>query len=272
MLGSIGTAFSVVVIIYLVIVGLLYLFQSRLIYFPSSRMVTTPASVGLPFDDVSFVTDDGVRLSGWYVPSASARGTVVYFHGNGGNISYCTEMLRVLHAMDVNVFIFDYRGYGDSEGLPTEEGTYRDADAAWRYLVEKRHIPPRELVLYGHSLGGAIASWLAARREHAALVLESAFTSAADVGANAYPWIPVRLLIRFRYPTKDHLQSVDTPVLVIHSRSDEIIPFHHGEALFKAARGRKQFLEIAGGHNDGPMMSTRQFSGAVRHFLDEALP
>jgi hypothetical protein len=167
----------------------------------------------------------------------------------------------------LSVFIVDYRGYGQSEGRPTEQGTYLDADAAWRYLVEERQVPPSEIVLFGRSLGGAVASWLAQNYTPRALILESTFTSIADVGAASYPFLPVRLLSRLQYNTLKRMPDIDCPVLIVHSPEDRLIPYAHGRRLFEAAQEPKEFLTIKGGHNDGFIISAQAYEAKLEEFI-----
>ncbi len=255
---------------YAALAGLLYLYQDRLVYFPGRVVAATPKQAGLAYEPVRFTTADGVSLSAWFVPAPNARGTLLFCHGNAGNISHRLESIRQFHQLGLNVFIFDYRGYGESEGTPTEAGTYRDAEAARRYLVETRGLAPERIVYFGRSLGAAIAAWLATQHPPRALIVESGFTSVPDFGAEIYPWLPVRLLARLRYPTQEYLRSARAPVLVVHSRADEIVPFHHGERLYDAAGTPKEFLEIQGGHNDGFLVSGAHYTRGLDAFLRRA--
>jgi alpha-beta hydrolase superfamily lysophospholipase len=229
----------------------------------------SPADAGFPYEQTTFTSADSVRLHGWFVPAPAPRATVLFCHGNGGNISTLTGVIAAFHEFGCNTFVFDYRGYGRSEGTPDETGTYTDAFAAWEYLTTTRGVPPREIVLVGRSLGGAVAAWLATRVQPSGLVLEAAFVSVPDMAAEVYPWLPATLLTRFRYDTRASLRLVTVPVLVIHSRDDEVVPFRHGQALFEAAPEPKRFLEIAGGHNDGFQRSHEAYRAAFTSFLDE---
>ncbi|HEX7043605.1 MAG TPA: alpha/beta hydrolase [Burkholderiales bacterium] len=250
---------------------LVYAFQDRLIYFPFHGLATTPRALGLDYEDVRLTTEDGVRLHAWFVPAPAARATVLHLHGNGGNISHRLDRIAAFRELGLNAFLIDYRGYGLSEGRPSEDGTYRDAAAAWHYLTEARGVADASIVIHGESLGGAVASWLAARTHPAALIVESSFTSAVDLGAEVYPWLPVRRLARFRYPTAAYLARVRAPTLIVHSRDDEIVPFRHGEALYAAAAEPKRLLAIGGDHNAGYLLSRAEYLAGVDAFLAEAL-
>lgn len=246
--------------------------QDKLIYFPESALAATPREYRFDYEDVTLTAADGVRLHGWFVPAPRpARGALLFLHGNGGNISHRLEKIALFRGLGFDVFIVDYRGYGRSEGRPGEDGTYRDARAAWKYLTVTRAIRAPRIVIYGESLGGAVAAELASEHEPRALIVESSFTSVPDLGAEIYPWLPVRWLSRFRYDGRAALARVRTPVLVIHSRADDIIPFAHGERLFAAANEPKKFLEIRGDHNAGFLASGAQYVEGIDAFLREHL-
>jgi fermentation-respiration switch protein FrsA (DUF1100 family) len=270
-LGGIWSFLLFVLGVYLALGLLLFLTQSRLLYYPnlpSRAVVATPARIGLSYEVVALTAEDGVRLHGWFLPAGEdLRGVLLFFHGNAGNISHRLDSLRILHDLGLAVLIFDYRGYGQSEGKVSEAGTYRDAEAAWRHLTETRGIAENNIVLFGRSLGAAVAAHLAASRRPRALIMESAFTSVPELAAKYYRIFPVRWLSRFRYDARADLGSVDCPVLIVHSRDDEIIPVSHGRALFEAAREPKAFLELGGGHNDGFLVSGRAYTDGLEAFL-----
>ena len=159
----------------------------------------------------------------------------------------------MFHRLGLSTFIIDYRGYGQSEGSPSEQGTYLDAEAAWRYLVEERGVPPDQIIVFGESLGGAVAAWLAQTHSPQALILLSTFTSIPDIGAQTYPFMPVRMLARIQYNTLARMPEINCPVLIVHGQEDEIVPYGHGQQLFEAANQPKEFLEIKGSHNEGSL-------------------
>jgi fermentation-respiration switch protein FrsA (DUF1100 family) len=260
---------------YLALLLFVFVGQSGMLYLPdlpSRELTTTPRAIGLAYEDVRLRTDDGVQLHGWFIPAAQPRGTLLFFHGNAGNISHRLDSIRIFNELRLSVFIFDYRGYGQSEGSPSEVGTQRDAVAVWRYLTEERGVAPQQIVLFGRSLGAAVAAWLATQREPGALILESAFTSVPDVAAEYYWWLPVRLLARFEYATRDYVRAVRCPVLVVHSPDDEIIAFKHGEAIFAAAPEPKELLRLRGSHNEGFLLSGAIYTGGLDAFLARHLP
>jgi len=250
---------------------LVYLFQSHLVFYPGTGRdsAAIPGQIGLPYEDIHLKTSDGISLHGWYIPAMQQRGTVLFLHGNAGNISHRLDSVLMFHRLGYSTLIIDYRGYGSSGGTPSEQGTYRDAEAAWLYLTEQRHIPSCRIVLFGESLGGAIAAWLATRQQPAALVIASGFTSVPDLGQQIYPYLPIRCLARIRYDTREYLRTVSVPVLIAHSPEDDIVPFKHGRALFAAANPPKQFLELAGGHNDGFIYMHESWVKILGDFLGE---
>lgn len=259
---------------YVLFAALVYVMQERMLFLPGipgRAIEVTPLELGLEYEDVNFETDDGVSLHGWYVSAPAPRGTVLFFHGNAGNVSHRLDSIAIFHALGLDVFIIDYRGYGQSQGEASEDGTYRDAEAAWRYLTADRRIDPGRIVIFGRSLGGAVAARLATAVEPAAVIIESSFTSAADVASRLYPFLPVRFLLRLEYPVADNLERSSSPVLIVHSRGDEIIPFGMGRALYDAAPQPKAFLELEGDHNTAFLIDRDHYLRGLRMFLDAHL-
>jgi pimeloyl-ACP methyl ester carboxylesterase len=264
--------FSIVVLGYLTIVGFLYFNQERMVFFPDRYLVAAPDSVGLEYEDVTLTAADGVRINGWYVPAAgnSSDGesrVMLHLHGNGGNISHRLETIAQVHRMGLHILIIDYRQYGRSQGQVTEAGTYLDAEAAWRYLVVDKGFTAEQIIIAGHSLGGAVAAALAEKHPPRALILESTFTSIPDMGARQYPWLPVRQLARVQYNTAARLANIHVPLIVIHSPDDEVVPYSHGQALFELANEPKEFLQINGGHGDGFLVSAEEYEAIVGEFV-----
>lgn len=244
---------------------------SRLVYHPDRDMRGAPADQGLPYESVDFETQDGMTLSGWWLPACKQRGVVLFCHGNAGNISHRLDSLLIFNKLGLSTFIFDYRGYGKSGGRPSERGTYLDAKAAWNHLVQTRKIPPEDIVIFGRSLGGSIAAWLAEDHHPRMLVVESSFTSLRDMVKDRFPWFPARLLRNYQYDTRQYLQKTRCPVLIIHSRDDEFIPLRHGQELYEVAKGPKEFLEISGSHNRGFIDSLTQYESALDTFISKYL-
>lgn len=271
MLSALLWSLAALAIGYILVVLLLYVFQTNLIFHPVSDLPYTPEFVGLKYEDVNFSSEDGVQLHGWYVPHVDPRGTILFQHGNAGNISGRMETIQMLNRIGLNVFIYDYRGYGQSEGSPSEEGTYRDAMAAWRYLTEVQHIVPNRIVLMGRSLGGAITGWLANQVTPAGVILESTFTSAPDLAADLYPMFPTRKLIKFNFPNFQYIKNINVPLLIAHSTEDDLIPYEHGQKLFKLANEPKTFFEMQGDHGNGFLDTGEAYIQAVNEFVTSVL-
>lgn len=258
---------------YLGCAAMLFLFQDRLAYYPEIGRVmrSTPREQGMDYEALTLDTADGERLDAWFVPAPQAHGVVLFLHGNAGNLSQRMDSIAMFHRLGYDVLIFDYRGYGRSSGKPSEVGLHRDAETAWAYLTRARGIAPENIVLFGESLGGALAAHLAARgatrQRPGALVLSSVFTSVPDLAVDLYPWLPARWLARLRYDTRAALARADCPVLVAHSPHDEIIPYRHGQELFAAAPRPKAFLALAGGHNDSFIFMREHWVEALAGFL-----
>jgi len=230
--------------------------------------VVTPQSYGLRYESVPIRTADGETLDAWWVPAENARGTVLFFHGNAGNISHRIDYLQMFHRLRYSTLIVDYRGFGKSSGTPSEAGTYRDAEAAWEHLRHARLAQPRDIVIAGESLGAAVATWLAAEVSPRAVLLFSTFTSVTDLGAQVYWFLPVRLLSRMGYDNLANLKRIRAPVFIAHSRDDDIVPFAHGRRLYEAAAEPKAFLELRGGHNDGFIFMRPEWVAELGAFLD----
>lgn len=241
---------AVILITYIAFGAVLYVMQPKFLYSPVREVSITPAELGRDFENVVFKSADGLDLNGWYIPAKKSKLTVLFCHGNGGNIGHRLDSINIFHNLGLNCFIFDYRGYGSSPGKPSEEGTYIDALAAYKWLSEEKKTPAKDIIIFGRSLGGTIAAQLASKVEARALVVESAFTSYVDIGKEYYPYMPVRWFARFAYRTIDYIRDVHCPVMLIYSRNDEIVPYKFGLELYEAANEPKEFIEIFGGHND----------------------
>ena len=254
--------------------------EAQLVFRPWRGGETSPATLGLRYRDVPLVTRDGVRLSSWFVPGGEPSGgpdtgprhghgprVLLFCHGNAGNLSNRLGRLRVLHGLGLSLLMFDYRGYGRSGGDPSEDGVYTDAEAAWDYLITDGGYRAEEIVVHGHSLGGAVAARVARVHAPGALILESSFTSAPDLAVHHFPLFAIRGLMRNRFDTIGALRRVTSPVLVVHSRDDAIVPFVLGRRLYAAAAPPKAFLEISGAHNSGFLTSGGRYTEGLRRFL-----
>jgi len=248
----------------------IWLFQERMVFFPAAELAATPRDAGLAFEDLTLPTPDGGVINAWFVPAADARATVLFCHGNAGNISHRLDTLGLLNGLGLNVLIFDYRGYGRSPGRPSERGAVLDALGAWGHLVGERGLPPAKIVVMGRSLGSAVAVQLAAGTAPAALIIESAFTSVPDLGRVHYPFLP-RFLARIRFDSLSRMGGLACPVLVAHSPEDEIIPYAMGRRLFEAAPEPKRFLAMRGDHNAGFLLTGALYVDRLDAFLREVV-
>ncbi len=267
---------------YLALCALVYFRQSSYVYYPTQEIGLTPAYYDLDYEELRLDTEDGETIHAWFVygrgaiglrdvtgEEEKAKATILFCHGNGGNRGDRVYTLEILCRMGFDVLIFDYRGYGGSSGAPGEAGTYKDAASCWRHLVKNRDIAPENIVVFGRSLGGAVAAWLAEKKSPGALVVESTFTSAPDMGVEMFPFLPTRLLSRFKYRTIERIRKSNCPVLIAHSRDDEMIPFEHGRRLFSAADEPKVFVEMSGSHNTGGLESDPAYQERLAMFISE---
>lgn len=248
------------------------LLENHLIYFPMRAHDVTPTDLGLVHEEVELLAEDGVRLHGWFLPVKGSRLTVLVCHGNAGNVSHRLDRALLMQSrLGVDTFLFDYRGYGASEGSPDEKGTYRDGRAAYRWLIA-RGLDPERVVLFGESLGSAVALQLAVEVEARGLVLESPFTSIPDMVRAVYPFLPLWPLIRTRYDNVAKVARLRMPLLVLHGERDDVVPFAQGRRVFDAAPEPKRFFAIPGaGHNDTYVVGGEAYWRALRDFL-ESLP
>ncbi len=259
------------VVLYAILCAAVALRQGKLVWYPGPPPELTPRDQGLAYDELKLVAADGVALHAWRVRSPKpARALVIVSHGNAGNIEGRIPHARAFVDMECDVVLYDYRGYGNSSGSPSEEGTYLDAEAAWNWARSAGY-PPEKIVAYGESLGGAVAIELARRHPVAAVIVEDTFTSMRDMGAHFYPWLPVGLVLRIRYDSVAKIGALAVPVLVVHSREDDIVPVEIGRRLYDAAKEPKRYLETEGTHNAGGFAKRPAWCAQVRTFLDEAL-
>lgn len=242
-----GLARAVLVGLILAVV-LLRMFEERHIFFPNAYSSNdwNLADHGVQAEDTYFTTSDGLRLHSFWAPAPGATHTILYFHGNAGNLSDRIPNIGFLQKLPANVLAVDYRGYGKSQGSPTEEGVYRDAEAAYDYLVRERKIPPEQIIVLGQSLGTAVATDLASKRPVAGLVLEAGFPSARRVAQVAMPIPGLRFVIRSRFDSAAKLKDIRVPVLVAHCRADPVLPYQLGEELYAAANQPKSFVAYPG--------------------------
>lgn len=240
--------------------------ERRTLYFPMKDIEMSPAVIGLKYEDVYIDAGNGVKLNGWFFPADGSNFTLLFCHGNAGNISHRIEKIGILNKLGLNIFIFDYRGYGKSNGKPSEHGLYKDVEAAYSYLVSERKIFPERIIVYGESLGGAVAIDLANKKTIRALITESTFSSSKDVAKMVYPFLPT-FFISSKFDSVSKIKHITIPKLIIHSQNDEIIPFSQSKKLFGAAPEPKKHLLLLGGHNTCFMDSKELYVTGLREFL-----
>lgn len=250
---------------------LILFFENNVVFYPIkySEGIWNTSLLELPIEECTFPTSDGLKLHGWFVPNESAKATLLWLHGNAGNIIHRLDQLRKFRLLECNIFIFDYRGYGRSEGDPSEDGLYLDAVGAYDYLKSRPDIQSTSIVVYGQSLGSAIAVDLATKRNCSGLILEASFTNAKDMAKEMFPWFPVHFFIRSRFDSETKIKLLNTPLFFVHGSEDEIIPITLGKKLFDAANHPQQFYKISGaGHNDCYVVGGMEYLQQLTLFLE----
>ncbi len=264
---------SVVIgVVYGGILGWFSFKEDSFVYFPRKGLRNAD-SINIGIEQVKLLTADSVQLVAWIIP-ATKRDTsnpwLLYFQGNGGNISSRGYIVhyKTFRSMNISTFALGYRGYGLSEGTPSEEGLYADANAAFDYLVNVRRVPPHNIILFGFSLGSAVAIELATRVNAGGVIVEGAFMSLPSVGEKQYPFLPVATMMKNRFDSINKIRRVAEPKLFLHALHDEIIPFEHGRNLFATAGDPKTFVEMNGGHEDAHIVDSLTFYGGIAQFLE----
>lgn len=256
-----------IVVGYTLLLGAMYFFQNKLLFLPSSNLIVTPAQAGLPAEDAWIDTKDGEQLHGWFFPNEQAEYVVVMSHGNAGNISNRIDIAKLLSGIGVSVLLYDYRGYGRSSGKPSEEGVYTDVESVVNYLETERGFSEHQMIMYGRSMGGAVASYAATKFDVSGLVLDSAFKNLKAMVSDLYPFVPASLA-KYEFPTEKYLKEISNiPVMIMHSPNDSIVDFSHGKHLYGIAKEPKRFVELRGGHNENFHASTDIHSREWREFL-----
>lgn len=259
--------------VFLILLGLallnviLYFRQPSMVFIPYKKLTQTPLDWGMKYEEVYLNNTEDIRLHGWFIPAAASEQVVLFFHGNAGNISHRGESIEIFHKLGLNVFIFDYQGYGNSEGQPNESRLYADAVAAWRYLTNERGYHANDIFLFGRSLGGVVAANLASKTHSRGLILESTFSTAKDVANAIFPVLSRLVYLRYDFNTVAHMGRVSCPVLILHSPHDEIIPYSLGEKVYRAAKEPKSFIPMAGDHNSGFLISQPEYERALARFI-----
>ncbi len=260
---------------FVLVAVLLRIFENRFIFFPPRYPdgFEPPEKYGLRVEEVWLTTEDGVRINAWYLPNSAASKVILMFHGNAVNLGFDLARLQALARLGANLFEVDYRGYGKSGGTPNEAGVYRDAEAAYRYLVEVKCHQPGDIFVHGQSLGGAVAVDLAARHECGGLIVESSFTSGREMARRMFLIPGFEYLPKSRFDSLRKVARVRAPILVVHGDQDDVIPFSMGQRLYEAAPKPKSFFPVAGaGHNNVFLVGGEAYFERLRNFLEVASP
>lgn len=264
-----------VVLFYIAAMIAIYFAQALFIYapqMPTRELVASPADIGLTYENINLITKDNERIHAWYIPAKEKTSkTVLFLHGNAGNISHRLETIKIYHQFGFNFLIFDYRGFGNSTGSPSEAGTYIDANTVWHYLTSIKKLAAEDIILVGRSLGGGVATELAKKSQPALLILESTFTSMTEVSGVHYPFMPTNLIVKHRYETINRLADIHCPIVFVHSKQDEVIPFEQSQRNFAAANEPKHFIEIHGGHGSGFIFSKPSYVAGLQNAFDAFL-
>lgn len=264
-----GTILAIVLILLGVNI-FIYLQQPRMVFFPIREIAQTPDQWGLQYEKVSLKSTNGNRITGWYIPGKHADRALLFFHGNGGNMSHRRDSIEIFHQLGLNVLIIDYQGYGESEGTPGEQAMYDDGRAAFDYLVNERKFRKENIVIFGRSLGGAVAVRIAAEKQPGAVILESTFASVPDVASYYFPVLSKIIVSRYRFNSVAQVKKVHCPLLVLHSKQDDVIPYMSGVKLYNAANNPRLFVQLVGDHNTGFMQSQPAYEDVLASFLEES--
>lgn len=253
--------------VYLTLLVYYFVMQKSVIFYPTKDYAKPP--IGFNIEEIFIKTQDGQDLHAWWMDRDADAGTVIFFHGNAGNLTDRSFRMDIFKRLNLNVLMIDYRGYGKSSGkIEKENDLYLDGEAAWMFLTEKKNIDPKNIIIWGRSVGGAVAVYLAQGRDINALVVESSFSSLSSVGERHFPFLPVEQILRFKFKSEDIIQNVKAPILFTHSREDDIIPFEEGKILYERASEPKEFLELPkGGHNTDLVLSYDEYIEGVSNFL-----
>ena len=260
---------SVLIIFFLFLAYKYY--EHRNIYIPAKEFIITPDEIGINYKEINFSSADYTLLNGWYIEADSDR-VIIFLHGHRDNISYRMEHIGIIQSLGYNLFIFDYKGFGKSNGYPTETGLYNDGLGAYRTLLKDFNFKPEEIILFGRSLGGAVAIHLASLVNVNCLIIESGFLSIYHLSYDILGFHVPKWLISNRYESINKIEQISIPKLLIHSENDELIPYYHGIQLFEAAQEPKKFLKIQGTHNTAFIDSKDLYSRTLQEFLESCKP
>jgi len=256
----------IILSIYVFIIFYMFINQESYLFFPSKEYISPPKSLSI--EEIWLKTNDGEKLHAWWLETGENNKTAIFFHGNAGNISDRVSQVEILKKLNLNALLIDYRGYGKSSGqIKKEEDIYLDSLAAWNYVIKEKGVQEKDIIIWGRSLGGAAAIDLAQNKNVSAVIAESTFYSVVDMAKKQYWFLPVGLIAKYKFLSNDKIKNIKAPIMIVHSRDDEIIPFEQGKRLFDNANKQKIFLEIAGGHNSGIFESYDKYIKEIDDFL-----
>lgn len=261
-----GVFFGYLILFFLALIG-----QKYVIFFPKRAIKATPEDWGLNYQEIKLETPDSEQIYAWFIPGERKSPVILFCHGNSSNMSSPAhlQIMNIFNSLKMSAIIFDYRGFGKSSGSPDELGSYLDVETVWSYLVLERKFSPEDIVIWGRSLGGGVASYLAMKKKNCqALVLEASFLSVVDVARRLVPFLPLSIIIHHNYPVKKYISVIDCPILIFHSKDDETVPFAHGKKLFDLANEPKSFIELSGSHNLGFLVSKQRYIQGIQAFLE----
>ena len=242
-------------------------YEKNIVFFPIKNIEDSPLRIGLTFEDIYFPAEDGQNLNAWFLAKKSSDKVLLFFHGNAGNLGHRVDLLGILSALEINIFIFDYRGYGNSSGKPSENGLYEDALGAYKYLIEKKGFSPENIIIYGKSIGTCPAIDLAAKKQIGKLILDSGFSSAVDMGKLIIPILPLKIFMNLEFDSIRKIKLIKCDKLFIHSINDEIVPFKLGKKLYDHASVPKEFISITGSHNGSFYEHSDKLIKKIREFI-----
>lgn len=252
---------------YVVVTIFMYFYQDKMVFVPTRNSVMTPDEFGIKFEEVSLRVSEQDSIHGWYFPVDSSAPTILFCYGNAGNKSRRMISIQFFIEQGLNLVIFDYRGYGQSDGKPGETNCYDDVERVYRWLVDEKKISPKKIIIFGRSLGGAIAIELATRVECAGLIVESSFTSIPDMSRLMFPYMFTDQLTKNKFDSIKKIKSVECPLLVTHSVEDDLIPFSMGRKLFEQGAEPKMFFELTGRHNDRDFLRDSAYIQTIKEFV-----
>lgn len=261
---------SIVVGLFFALSAYLYFNQDNMVFFPAKELAITPGQLNLEYEDIYINIENNDTIHGWFFPvtDSNSNKVVLFCHGNAGNISNRLPTAQFVVDLKVPILMFDYRGYGNSNGKPSEKNVGIDARAYYNWLISEKKYEPEHIIIFGRSLGGAIAVDLASKVKCGGLIIESSFTSALEMGKRIFPFFPINLLLKYRFDSLSKISTINCPVLITHSPQDNTIPFYMGQALYEKAKEPKQFVELSGNHNERNYFNEAKYINAFKKLLN----